>query len=147
MMFRRKNSATVEDVERVNGRSHRFVRSTKAHIWHKTNFEVIEMPAHMTLDAVSFVNNALDEYEGNFDMASEHLCNMLDQKYPETTSWACFVGPDYGFSVEAVEGKYMLFYIGNIERIRVMAFAAKPPPTQSASLNTSTSTTATTGKR
>lgn len=108
------------------------------------------MPAHMTLDAVGFVNNALEEYDGNFDMASEHLCNMLDQKYPEATSWACFVGPDYGFSVEAVEGKYMLFYIGNIERIRVMAFASKPPATATAgpaALASTSTTTTTTGKR
>ena len=83
------------------------------------------MPAHMQLDAVGFVTTALDRLSGNFDDAADYLCQMLDQKYPEPIPWSCIIGTDFGYSVEPSVGKYMLFYIGNVNRIRVMAFVSK----------------------
>lgn len=93
----------------------------------RVNFEVIEMPAHMQLDAITFVTDSLERHNGDTDEMAYDLCQMLDNKYPETGNWACFVGTKFGYSVEAATGKYMLFYIGTVNRIQVMAFVSKMP--------------------
>ncbi|KAH9393565.1 Dynein light chain 2, cytoplasmic [Tyrophagus putrescentiae] len=90
----------------------------------RINFEIVEMPAHMQLDAVTFVSEALNQKKEDFDEAANHLCRMLDQKYPERTgtNWGCIVGSRFDYSIEASPGKYMLFYIGSIQ---VMAYVPK----------------------
>ena len=93
----------------------------------RVNFEIVEMPAYMQLDAVTFVTDALDRHKGDLDEAAFHLCRMLDQKYPEKTNWGCVVGTKFDYSIEASSGKYMLFYIGTMHRIQVMAFVPKTP--------------------
>lgn len=85
------------------------------------------MPAHMQLDAVGFATDGLDRFRGDYDDAADYLCAMLDQKYPAAVAWSCVLGTDLGYSVEPSAGLYMLFYIGNVNRIRVMAFVAKSP--------------------
>ncbi|OTF74414.1 hypothetical protein BLA29_000291 [Euroglyphus maynei] len=90
---------------------------------YNTNFEIVEMPAHMQLDAVTFVVDALDRFNGDFDDAADYLCRMLDQKYEQPSPWSCTIGRDFGYSVDPLPGKYMLFYIGN--DVRVMAFVSK----------------------
>lgn len=90
----------------------------------RINFEVVEMPAHMQLDAVTYVSDALNRKKGDFDTAASYLCLMLDQKYPEKrgVNWSCIVGSKFDYSVEASTGKYMLFYIDSIQ---VMAYVPK----------------------
>lgn len=86
----------------------------------RINFEVVEMPAHMQLDAVTYVSEALNRKKGDLAEAANHLCQMLDKKYPEKGgNWGCVVGNKFDYSIEAAAGKYMLFYIDSIQ---VMAF-------------------------
>lgn len=91
----------------------------------RVNFEIVEMPSYMQLDAISFVTDALDRHKGDMDEAAYYLCRMLDQKYPEKTNWGCVVGTKFDYSIEPSTGKYMLFYIGSLHRIQVMAFVPK----------------------
>jgi len=83
------------------------------------------MPAYMQLDPISFVSDALARYNGDLDEAAYNLCQMLDQKYPESGRWACVVGRDFEYSVDPAPGKYLLFNLGQSARIQVMAFVAK----------------------
>lgn len=112
---------TKDYLHRLSTRS----SNNRKEVQFKANFEIIEMPAHMQLDAVSFVTEALEQFNGDYDESADYLCHILDQKYPEPTPWACMLGTNFGYSVEPSAGKYMLFYIGNVNRIRVMAFASK----------------------
>ncbi|KPM07041.1 hypothetical protein QR98_0055230 [Sarcoptes scabiei] len=126
-MFKQSNDHRSKDDLIENGQN-RAIRSNTGTYRHRkyryrTNFEIIEMPAHMQLDAVTFVVDALDRYNGNFDDAADYLCQMLDQKYSEPSPWACTIGKDFGYSVESAPGKYMLFYVG--QDVRVMAFVSK----------------------
>lgn len=126
-MFKQSNDHRSKDELIENGQN-RAIRSNTGTYRHRkyryrTNFEIIEMPAHMQLDAVTFVVDALDRYNGNFDDAADYLCQMLDQKYSEPSPWACTIGKDFGYSVESAPGKYMLFYVG--QDVRVMAFVSK----------------------
>jgi hypothetical protein len=81
------------------------------------------MPEHMQTDAIDFVSEALEQYGDDFNEAADYLCRMFEKKYHEI--WSCVIGPNFGFSVEPEPGKYMDFHIGNVNRIRVMAFVAK----------------------
>lgn len=86
------------------------------------------MPAEMQLAPVAFVQAALERHKNDLNEAADHLCKMLDQKYPEPSSWACVVGYNFNYSIQPAVGKYMYFYIGNaVRRIWVMAFVPMAP--------------------
>src|SRR6218665_345918 len=120
--------AKQEDSPAQSGILRRLRRSTEQMpqtVHSRVNFEIVEMPAYMQLDPISFVSEALTRYNGDLDEAAYYLCQMLDRKYPEHGRWACVVGRDFEYSVDAAPGKYLLFNIGQIARIQVMAFVAK----------------------
>lgn len=121
-MAKRQDSAETTEVVR---RIRRSIQQTAPNAHTRVNFEIIEMPAYMQLDPISFVSEALTRYNGDLDEAAYYLCQMLDRKYPENGRWACVVGRDFEYSVDAAPGKYLLFNIGQIARIQVMAFVAK----------------------
>lgn len=84
----------------------------------------MEMPEHMQTDAIEFATEGLAKYGDDYDDVAYHMCSMIEKKYHEV--WSCVVGKNFGYSIEESEpGKFMLFYIGNINRIRVMAFVPK----------------------
>ncbi|CAG2166116.1 unnamed protein product, partial [Oppiella nova] len=90
----------------------------------RTNFDIVEMPEHMQTDAIEFASEGLAKYGDDYDEAADHMCRMIEKKYREV--WSCIIGQNFGYSIEEPEpGKFMLFYIGNVNRIRVMAFISK----------------------
>ncbi|XP_054154686.1 uncharacterized protein LOC128953235 [Oppia nitens] len=90
----------------------------------RTNFDIVEMPEHMQSDAIEFATESLDKYGQDYDEAADHMCRRIEQKYREI--WSCLIGQNFGYSIEEPEpGKFMLFYIGNVNRIRVMAYVSK----------------------
>ena len=90
----------------------------------RTNFDIVEMPEHMQTDAIDFASEGLDKFGQDYDEVADHMCRMIEKKYHEV--WSCVIGQNFGYSIEEAEpGKFMLFYIGSINRIRVMAFVPR----------------------